>query len=102
MKPNTYKRIAAVELTTRIIKMLADQKQPVSGQEVSNLLQEKHGTVMCHLSTLEDAGFVMQINGKYQLGMALGLIWARVKSNLEASRDNINRNLNLISIKGES
>ena len=82
---STYRRIAAVELTTRILKMLADQKQPVGGQEVARALDEKHGTVMCHLATLEDAGFVRRIGEHYELGMQLALFWARKKSQLENS-----------------
>ncbi len=79
---STYRRIAAVELTTRILKMLADQKQPVGGQEVARALDEKHGTVMCHLATLEDAGLVRRIGEHYELGMQLALFWARKKSQL--------------------
>jgi DNA-binding IclR family transcriptional regulator len=82
---STYRRIAAVELTTRILKMLNDQKQPVGGQEVARALDEKHGTVMCHLATLEDAGFVRRIGEHYELGMELALFWARKKSQLENS-----------------
>lgn len=80
---STYRRIAAVELTTRILKMLNDQKQPVGGQEVARALDEKHGTVMCHLATLEDAGFVRRIGEHYDLGMELALFWARKKTQLE-------------------
>ncbi|MCF6267757.1 MAG: IclR family transcriptional regulator [Desulfuromusa sp.] len=91
---NTYKRIAAVELTTRIIKMLADQKEPVGGDAVAKSLDEKHGTVMCHLATLEDAGFVRKVGGHFELGDALALFWARRKSQLESMIDNARHKLN--------
>ncbi|WP_316347656.1 helix-turn-helix domain-containing protein [Desulfuromonas acetoxidans] len=79
----TYKRIAAVELTTRILKMLAAQKKPVPGQEVARALDAANGTIMCHLATLEDAGFVRKVGEHYELGMELALFWARKKALLE-------------------
>jgi len=82
---STYRRIAAVELTTRILKMLADQKQAVSGDEIARSLDEKHGTIMCHLATLEDAGFVRKVGGHFELGSAMALFWARRKSRLEGT-----------------
>lgn len=94
----TYRRIAAVELTTRIISMLADQKQPVSGDEVAKSLNEKHGTVMCHLATLEDANFVRKVGGHYELGSALALFWARRKSQLESTIDNARYELNALEV----
>lgn len=91
---STYKRIAAVELTIRILKMLAEQKQAVSGKEVSRALDESHGTLMCHLATLEDAGFVRKVGDHFELGMELALFWARKKSQLESvvatTRDELN------------
>ncbi len=79
---STYRRIGAVELTVRILKMLAEQKTPVSGKEVSRSLDESHGTIMCHLATLEDAGFVRKVGEHYELGMELALFWARKKSQI--------------------
>lgn len=79
---SSYTRIGAVELTTRILKMLNEQKQPISGQEVARALDEKHGTIMCHLATLEDAGFVRRVGGHFELGMIFALFWARKKSQL--------------------
>ena len=93
---STYKRIAAVQLTIRILKMLAEQKKPVSGQEVTRALDAAHGTVMCHLATLEDDGFVRRIGEHYELGMELALFWARKKSQIENSIAIKHQELNLL------
>ncbi len=82
---STYKRIAAVKTTLRILKILADQRVPISGKEVAIALDESHGTIMCHLATLEDAGFVRRVGDHFELGMELALFWARKKSQLEGN-----------------
>jgi DNA-binding IclR family transcriptional regulator len=94
----TYKRIAAVELTVRLLNELANTKEPTGGQDLANAVDAKFGTVMCHLATLEDAGYVTRIGEKYQLGMKMALMWARVKSNLESKRDKINSDIESLSI----
>jgi len=96
----TYKRIEAVKKTTEIIDFLASVKEVATGAQIAQAVGLPAGTVMCHLSTLEEAGYVTGIGGGYKLGMKLALHWARVKSNLEGQRDRINRDLELISIPG--
>ena len=86
---STYRRIAAVELTTRILNHLADQRNPVSGKAVATALGEAHGTIMCHLVTLEDAGYVQRVGEHFEFGTKLALHWARKKAQIEGriSRD---------------
>ena len=54
----TYQRINAVKVTVTILRYLAEQKQPVSGQDIAAAIGVPHGTVMCHLATLEDERLV--------------------------------------------
>ena len=89
----TYKRIEAVKRTGEILKYLANQKEPVSGADVAKAVDLQGGTVMCHLATLEDLGFVERIGDRVRLGMGVAMLWARVKSSLEADRANIDENL---------
>lgn len=96
---SSYKRIEAVRKAGEILKHLANQKEPVAGTDVARALNVPEGTVMCHMATLEDLGFVQAIGDKYRLGLGLGLIWARVKSNLEGERDRINRDIEAIQIE---
>lgn len=96
----TYRRIEAVAKTTQIIDYLAGVKDVATGPQIAQAVGMSVGTVMCHLATLEDAGYVTMIGGGYRLGMKLAVHWARVKSNLEGQRDRVNRDLESISIPG--
>ncbi len=93
----TYRRIEAVRKTGEILKYLANIKEPATGPDIAKAVGLPTGTTMCHLATLEDLGFVLTIGERFQLGMGLALFWARVKSTLEAQRDNINNALNLLN-----
>ncbi|MBI5634892.1 MAG: helix-turn-helix domain-containing protein [Nitrospirae bacterium] len=90
---NSYKRIEAVRKTGEILKYLARQKDPVTAPAISQAVNLPTPTVMCHLSTLEEIGFAQSINDRWQLGLGLGLIRARIKANLEGERDRISRDL---------
>lgn len=96
----SYTRIGAVKTTVAILRYLAEQREPVSGQDVATAMSIPHGTAMSHLATLEDEGMVQAVGGAYKLGMGLALLWARVKSNLEGERDRISRDIESISIEG--
>ncbi|MDD2319139.1 MAG: ArsR family transcriptional regulator [Geobacteraceae bacterium] len=97
----TYRRIDAITKTTQIIDYLATVKaEAATGPQIAQAINMSVGTVMCHLATLEDAGYVTAVGGGYRLGMKLALHWARVKSNLEGQRDRIGRDLESISIPG--
>lgn len=89
MSKNSYNRIAAVEKACAILTVLAEAKEPLSGNEVAIRVQLPMGTVMCQLATLADAGFVQEIGGGWRLGMKLGVFWARIRSGLEAERDRL-------------
>ena len=96
---NSYKRIEAVRKTGEILKCLAHQKDPVTAPVISQAVNLPTPTVMCHLSTLEELGFVQSVGDRWRVGMGLGLMWARVKSHLEGERDRVSRDLESIEIK---
>lgn len=100
MSSTSYRRIDAVDLACQVIEFLAGQKEPVAGQAVAAALGKPHATVMCHLVTLEDRRFVRRIGDGYELGFALALFWARKKSQLEATRERIDRELQSIALEG--
>ncbi len=95
----SYKRIEAVRKAGEILKFLANEKEPVSGQEIARAVNIPVGTVMCHMITLEELGFVVSVGERFNLGMALALIWARVKSSLEVEKERIEKNLNDLEVK---
>lgn len=93
MGKTTYHRIAAVQKACEIIAIIAEAKEPITGNEIAIRAQIPAGTVMCQLATLEDNGFVQEVGGGWRLGMKLALFWARVKSGKEAERDRINKDI---------
>lgn len=93
----TYKRIEAVRKAGEVLKYLANQKEPVTGPQIAQAVNLAVGTTMCHLATLEDLGFVQTIGDRFRIGMGLALVWARAKSNLEAERERIDKDLESIN-----
>ncbi len=92
----TYRRIKAVELTTAIIKYLAQQSEPVNASQIAGEVGDAYGTVMCHLATLADAGFVKQSGGDWELGLYLGVAWARLRRVREQTITQARQELNLL------
>ena len=93
MAEKSYHRIAAVKKTCAILAILAEAKEPITGSELAIRVSESTGTVMSHLATLEDAGFVQGVGGGWKLGMKLALFWARVKSGKEMERGRIDKDI---------
>ncbi len=79
----TYKRIKAVNITVQILRFLADQREAVTGKEISRALNMSHGTVMCYLATMMDERLVVVSGEYYELGSELALFWSRRKAKLE-------------------
>jgi len=92
----SYRKIEAVRKAAEILKYLANEKGIVNGSEIAKAVALPMGTVMCHMATLEELGFVARIGDGYKLGMGLALMWARVKSGLEGERDRVERDLQII------
>lgn len=93
MAEKSYNRIEAVRKTCDILAVIAEAKEPIAGNEVAVRVQISVGTVMCHLATLEDAGFVQEVGGGWRLGMKLALFWARAKSAKESERARIEKDI---------
>ncbi len=93
-----YRRIKAVELTISILKYMAQKVQPVSGQEVAKALGESHGTIMCHLTTLEDGGFVKRVGEGFEIGIYLGVFWASIQTSRKSRISKAQADLEKIKI----
>lgn len=93
---SSYKRIASVAKACDILGVLADAKEPITGNEVATRAQQPDGTVMCLLATLEDAGLVEEIGGGWRLGMRFAVYWARIRSLKEAERNRLNAEIEAI------
>jgi len=86
MKEKSYKRIETVRKTAEILKHMGSVKVPTTASEIASAVGLAVGTAMCHLATLEDAGFVQKVGEYWRIGTGLALIWARVKANLEGEK----------------
>ncbi len=96
----SYKRLQAVSTTISILRYLSEQREPVSGQDIAKTLKIPHGTVMTHLATLDDAGFIrFSCDGNCELGTGLALLFYRYRSNLEGKIDKLNKELESIGGK---
>jgi len=82
---------------TESLKFMANEIQPVSGKEISEALKEPHGTIMCHLVTLEEGGFVRKVYERYELGLYLATIRTSVKRSRELMIDRASRDLGQIN-----
>ncbi len=78
----SYKRIESVRVSISILQFLSEQKGPVSAQEISRALELPHGTVMCHLATVEEERLVRCVGGAWELDMGMAMFWARKKAQL--------------------
>lgn len=72
---SSYKRIASVAKACDILGILADAKEPLTGNEVATRVQQPDGTVMCLLATLEKRGYVEQQGGGWVLALRPALLW---------------------------
>jgi len=89
----SYKRIESVRVSINVLRHLAEQKEPVSGQDIARAMEIPHGTVMCHLVTLEEERLVRSIGGAWELDMGLAMFWARKKAQLANNIANDTRKL---------
>jgi DNA-binding IclR family transcriptional regulator len=94
----TYRTIDAVKKAGEILDFIADQRVPVGGKEVSDGIGMAFGTVMSHLATLEEMGWLTRIGERYEMGMKVALFWSRKKSQLEGKRENINKEINALEV----
>lgn len=96
MAEKTYRTIEAVRKACEILGVLAEAKEPLTGAEVALRMQMSQGTVMCHLTTLHDAGLVQEIGGGWRLGLKMAVYWARIRATMEVERDRLTENIKRI------
>ncbi|MBW2606385.1 MAG: helix-turn-helix domain-containing protein [Deltaproteobacteria bacterium] len=89
----SYRRIRSLQKAIEILQYLAEQSNPVSAYNIADFVGLPYGTLMTHLVTFEDAGFVRKVGEKWELGFSVALIRAKIKKNLEVERDEINRKI---------
>ncbi len=92
--------IAAVVKAGAVLKAVANGRDPMLvseiEQEVDPTLGMDTNSVFRQCVTLEYLGFLAQVGDRYELGMGLGLFWAKKKAILEAQRTRIDGDITLL------
>lgn len=96
MAEKSYTRVESVKKACRVLGVLAEAKEPLTGSEVAIRVQIPPGTAMSILVSLEDEGFVQEVGGGWKLGMKMAVMWARIRSSMEAERDRLTTNIRQI------
>jgi len=92
----SYRRIKAVTPTLEILIFLANQREPVSGQAVSDGVGLKYDTTLCYLASLEDFRFVEKIGEHWELGMGAAMLWAKMKAKKQEAKAQAVRDIELL------
>ena len=93
-----YKRISAVKTTFEILEYLSDRSGPVSAKEIGAALRLPYGTVMSHVATLCDGGYIIQAeDGGVRIGTRMSIFWLRLKGGSEMRKTTIEQALGLLA-----
>ncbi len=82
-----------------ILKFLARQIKPVTSSEVAKALSLPISTVMCHLVTLEDGGFVERTEESFTIGIYMAVMWVSVRTSRENTIKKAQKDLDLITME---
>jgi len=92
----SYRRIKAVTPTLEILIFLANQREPVSGQDIADGVNLKYDTTLCYLASLEDFKFVEKIGEHWELGMGAAMLWAKMKAKKQEAKAQSVRDIELL------
>ena len=81
---SSYKRIESSVKTLQLLDYLMRQKDALTAKEIEAGFGMAMGTLMTHLKTLEDEGWIEPIREHYRISMKMAIGWARKKSQLES------------------
>lgn len=82
MSRDSYKRLNTVILTADVLQFVA-QHGPCSAYDVADGVEVPFSTVMCHLKTMEDLGWLRMVGGHFDIGPKLAVFWAAFRRRAE-------------------
>lgn len=92
-----YKRVGAVKTAFEILEHLADRAGPVTPKDIGIALRLPYGTVMSHVATLSDGGYIVQgADGGVRIGTRMSVFWLRLKAQSEMRKTTIEQALTLL------
>jgi DNA-binding IclR family transcriptional regulator len=84
-----------------LLKNISESADPVSTGDVEGILEVSSDIAFRTLKTLEECGFVCQIEGGYVLGEAVGQLWRSYRNSLRRTIDRAQKALRESAIVGE-
>lgn len=93
----SYKRISAVKTAFEILEHLSDQSGPATPKEIAIALRLPYGTVMSHIATLCDGGYVLREGSGVRIGTRMCAFWLKAKASVEAKRTTIDQALGVLA-----
>lgn len=93
MAPKSCRKIEVLIAADAILKVIAESKEPMGSAEIAKATNLTTDSVFRQLGTMEEMGWVRKIGDGYTPGMALAVIWARVKANAEGQIDKLKQDL---------
>ncbi|MDA8155600.1 MAG: helix-turn-helix domain-containing protein [Actinomycetota bacterium] len=100
MTDNRY-RIDAVYQAGQVLEVVADSREPMGPSEIAAALGIKINAAFRQCVTLDEMGWLKEVNKKYVLGDRLALFWARYKTRREADLARIQNELKNLEIHQE-
>ena len=88
-----YKRIESVKTALAVLEHLSNRKDPIQARELGIALKLPYGTVMTHVATLEDLGYVANEGGGIRIGPKVAMFWFKQMERVEAKRTTIEQAL---------
>lgn len=93
MAAKSCRKIEVLISADAILRCIAESKEPVNASEIAKTINLTSDSVFRQLGTMEELGWVRKIGDGYTPGMALAVIWARVKANTEGQIDKLKQDL---------
>ncbi|ESP62836.1 hypothetical protein SMITH_217 [Smithella sp. ME-1] len=83
MAAKSCRKIEVLIAADAILHCIAESKELMPAAEIAKATNLTNDSVFRQLGTMEELGWVRKIGDGYTPGMALAVIWARVKANAE-------------------
>ena len=93
MAAKSCRKIEVLMAADAILGIIASSKEPIGISEIAKTANLTNDSVFRQLGTMEELGWVRKIGDGYTPGMALAVIWARVKANTEGQINKLNQDL---------
>jgi DNA-binding IclR family transcriptional regulator len=96
MAAKSCRKIEVLMAADAILNFIAESKEPVAAAEIAKAISLSNDSVFRQIGTMEELGWVRKIGDGYTPGMALAVIWARVKANAEGQIQKLKQDIDTL------